>query len=72
MWVERAVERARGQLSGGLAREERPVVDQARRCSIALTRAIAATAGEAMLAPGALADGLARLLALHLIATTLG
>ena len=70
-WVVRALERARGQLSGDLEREERPLVDQARRCAIALTRAIAAAAGEAMLVPGELADGLARLLALYLIATTL-
>ncbi len=48
------------------------LVDQARRCAIGLTRAIAATAGEAMLVPGELADGLARLLVLHVIATTVG
>ena len=70
----RGVERARAthaQLSGGLQREERPLVDQTRRCAIALTRAIAATAAEAVLVPGELADALARLLALYLIATTL-
>ena len=72
VWVERALEHARAQLSGELEREERPLVDQARRCSIALTRAIAANAAEAMLVPGELADGLSRLLALYLIATTLG
>ena len=33
---------------------------------------IAATAGEAMLVPGELADALARLLVLYLIATTVG
>ena len=71
-WVERALERAHAQLSGDLEREERPLIDQARWCSIALTRAIAATAVEAMLVPGELADGLARLLALYVIATTLG
>ena len=49
-----------------------PLVDQPRRCAIALTRAIAATAAEAMLVPGELADGLACLLALYLVATTLG
>ena len=37
-----------------------------------LTRAIAATAREAMLVPGELADALARLLVLYLIATTVG
>jgi hypothetical protein len=70
-WVERALERARAQLSGNLEREERPLVTQARRCAIALTRAIAATAGERMLVPGELADVSARLLVLYLIATTL-
>ena len=51
---------------------ELALVDEARRCAIALTRAIAATAGERMLVPGELADGLARLLVLYLIATTFG
>ena len=58
-WVERALERARTELCGD---PELVLVDQARRCAIAFTRAIAATAGEAMLVPGELADGLARLL----------
>ena len=49
VWVERALEHARVQLSGDLERARRPLVDQARRCAIALTRAIAATAAEAML-----------------------
>jgi hypothetical protein len=71
VWVERALERARAQLSGDPEREERPLIDHARWCSIALTRAIAATAAEAMLVPGEVADGLARLLALYVIATTL-
>jgi len=72
VWVDRALEHARAQLSGDVERARRPLVDQARRCAIALTRAIAATATEAMLVPGELADGLACLLALYLIATTLG
>jgi hypothetical protein len=72
VWVERALEHTRAQLSGDLEHARRPLVDQARRCAIALTRAIAATAAEAMLVPGALADGLACLLALYVIATTLG
>jgi hypothetical protein len=72
VWVERALEHARVQLSGDLEREERPLVDQARRCAIALTRAITATAVEAMLVPGELADGLSCLLTLYLIAITLG
>ncbi len=72
VWVERAVEHARGQLSGDGERARRPLVARARRCAIAHTRAIAATAAEAMLVPGELADGLACLLALYLIATKLG
>ena len=72
VWVERALEHARAQLSGDLERARRPLVGHARRCAIALTRAIAATAAEAMLVPGELADGLACLLGLYLIATTLG
>ena len=69
-WIERALDRAHVQLSGDLERGERSLVDEARRCAIALTRAIAATASEGMLVPGELADGLARLLVLYLIATT--
>ncbi|HUH80162.1 MAG TPA: hypothetical protein VLZ06_02450 [Solirubrobacteraceae bacterium] len=72
VWVERALERTLAQLSRDLEHARRPLVDQARGCAIALTRAIAATPAEAMLVPGELADGLACLLALYLIATTLG
>ena len=71
-WVKRALERARVQLSGDLERGEQSLVDEARRCAIALTRAIAATAADAMLVPGELADALARLLVLYLIVTTVG
>ena len=66
-WIERALERTRTELCGD---PEPVLVDQARRCAIALTRAIAATAGERMLVPGELADGLARLLMIYLIANT--
>jgi hypothetical protein len=72
VWVERALAHACAQLSGDLERRRRPLVDQARRRAIGLTRAIAATALEPMLVPGELADAVARLLALYLIATTLG
>ena len=65
------MERAHERLCGDLESRERPLVDQARRCAIALTRAIAATTAEPLLVPGELADGLARLLALYLIATTI-
>jgi len=70
-WVERALERAHERLCGDLESRERPLVDEARRCAIALTRAIAATTGEPMLVPGELADALARLLVLYLIVTTI-
>ncbi len=66
-WIERALERAHGRLCGDLECGERRLVDEARRCAIALTRAIAATAGEPMLVPGELADAVARLLVLYLI-----
>jgi hypothetical protein len=72
VWVVRALAHARAQLSADLERAPRPLVHRARRCAIALTRAIAATAAEVTLVPGELADGLACLLALYLIATTLG
>ena len=72
VWVDRALAHARAQLSGNLEHEKRPLVDRARRCAIALTHAIAATATEAMLVPGELAGGLAWSLGLYLIATTLG
>ena len=71
-WVERALEHARAQLSADLEQEEEPLAVQARRCAIAMTRAIAATAADAMLVPGELADVLALLLVLYLVATTLG
>jgi len=45
------------------------VIKQARRATIALTRATAATANDLMLVPGQLAAGLRRLLAVCLIAT---
>jgi len=70
VWVERAVERARAQLCSDLESRELSLVDEARRCAIALTRAIAATPSEGMLVPGELADALARLLPLYLIAIT--
>jgi hypothetical protein len=69
-WVERALERAQSQLCRDLERAHLSLVDQARRCAMALTRAIAGTAGEEMPVPGELADGLARLLVLYLIAIT--
>jgi hypothetical protein len=67
-WIERALERARTELCRD---PELVLVDHARRCAIALTRAIAAAASEPMLVPGELADASARLLVLYLIATTL-
>jgi hypothetical protein len=69
VWVERALERARAQLCCDPDRAQPPLADHARRCALELTRAIAA-AGEGMLVPGELTDGLAHLLVLYLIATT--
>jgi hypothetical protein len=48
------------------------LLDQARRGAIALTRAAAATADDPMLVPEELAYGLGHLLAIYLIATTIG
>jgi hypothetical protein len=69
VWVDRALEQAGARLA-------RPVdflvlLDEARRAAIALTRATAATADERMLLPAELADGLAHLLAVYVLAATL-
>lgn len=43
-------------------------MDQARLATIALTRATASTANDPMLVPGQIADALAHLLAIYLVA----
>jgi hypothetical protein len=69
-WVERAVEGTADELSGSVVGEEGlPVaLDQARRATLALTRATASTANDPMLVPGQIADALGHLLVIYLIA----
>ena len=69
-WVERAVDGIGDELSGTVADDVGlPVaLEQARRATLALTRATAATANEPMLVPGQIADALAHLLVIYLIA----
>ena len=65
-----------GQAGTWLANEveaDVPVLlNEARRAAIALTRATAATADDRMLLPAELADGLAHLLAVYVLAAILG
>jgi len=70
VWLERVLdgagdERVEGaSVDGGL-----PVVlDQARLATVALTRATASTANDPMMVPGQIADALAHLLAIFMIA----
>lgn len=69
-WVARAVEGTRDELSGSVADDEGlPVaLEQARLATLALTRATASTANEPMLVPGQIADALAHLLVIYLLA----
>jgi hypothetical protein len=68
-WVERAVEGTGDELSGSVAADGLPVaLDQARRATLALTRATASTANDPMLVPGQIADALGHLLVIYLIA----
>jgi hypothetical protein len=69
-WVERALAVTSEQLQPGeeLADGLPLALDQARRATIALTRATASTANDPMLVPGQLADALAHLLAIYLVA----
>ncbi len=69
-WVARAVGGTADELSGSVVDEEGlPVaLDQARRATLALTRATASTANDPMLVPGQIADALGHLLVIYLIA----
>jgi hypothetical protein len=69
-WVQRAVEGTRDELSRNVADDETlPVaLEQARLATLALTRATASTANEPMLVPGQIADALAHLLVIYLLA----
>ena len=71
MWIDRALKRAGGWLERPLEADVPALLDHARRAAIALTRATSATADDRTLVPAELADGLAHLLAVYLIATTL-
>ena len=71
VWVDRALERAGAWLARPLEADVPALLDHARRAAIALTRATSATADDRTLVPAELADGLAHLLAVYLIATTL-
>jgi hypothetical protein len=71
VWVDRALKRAGAWLARPLEADVPALLDHARRAAIALTRATSATADDPTLVPGEIADGLAHLLAVYLIATTL-
>jgi hypothetical protein len=70
LWVARAVEGTGDELSGSVADDESlPVaLEQARLATLALTRATASTANEPMLVPDQIADALAHLLVIYLLA----
>jgi hypothetical protein len=69
-WLERALDGAAEELQASVLVEwSLPVtLDQARLATLALTRATASTANDPMLVPGQIADALAHLLAIYLIA----
>jgi hypothetical protein len=71
-WVDRALEQAGAWLYCQVDVEVPVLLDQARRAAIAITRATAATADDRMLVPEEIANGLGHLLAIYLIATTIG
>jgi hypothetical protein len=68
-WVARTVDGIGDGLSGCGVEEGLPVaLDQARLATLALTRATASTANDPMLVPEQIADALAHLLVVYLIA----
>ncbi len=70
-WIDRALLVAGVTLDcQGSAEDDEPLValEEARRATVALTRATAATAGDRMLVPEQVADGVGHLLAIYLIA----
>ncbi len=70
VWVDRALEQAGAGLARPLEADVSALLDHARRAAIALTRATTATGDDRTLVPSELADGLAHLLAVYLIATS--
>jgi hypothetical protein len=69
VWVDRTLTQAGAWLARPPEADVPALLDHARRAAIALTRATSATAGDRTLVPAELADGLAHLLAVYLIAT---
>jgi hypothetical protein len=68
-WLERALEGACDELQHSVAAGGSPAtLDQARLVTLALTRATVSTANDPMLVPGQIADALAHLLAIYMIA----
>jgi hypothetical protein len=72
VWVDRVVKQAGTWLANEVEADVPVLLDEARRAAIALTRATAATADDRMLLPAELADGLAHLLAVYVLAAILG
>ena len=73
-WIDGALEQAAVELARNAVEDEREVsvvLDQSRLAAIALARATASTAGDRMRVPEEIAHGLAHLLAVYLIATTI-
>ena len=74
-WIDSALDQAGVELSrnaGEIEEQEVSVVlDQSRLAAICLARATASTAGDRMRVPEEIANGLAHLLAVYLIATTI-
>ena len=71
-WIDRAREHTGALLSSQVDAEAPVLLDHARLAAIALARATAATADDRMLVPDELANGLAHLLAVYLVATAIG
>ena len=71
-WTDRALEHTGALLSSHLDADAPVLLDHARLAAIALTRATAATGDDRMLVPDELANGLAHLLAVYLVATAIG
>jgi len=70
VWVDRALGRAGAWLARPADADVPALLEHARRAAIALTRATSATADDRTQMPAELADGVARLLAVYVIATT--
>ena len=71
-WIDQVIQHAGRELDDVALDDDAPVpivIEQARRATIALTRATAATADDPMLVPEQVAAGLAHLLVVYLIAT---